>query len=204
MGGTQSVHGPNRGESLSVALPLKKHLLKWIARLSSALLVLPPCVDQSPFTDKTICKMRRGIYLQVAAACKRRSAAAAPMLANPTRRAASTVRGAAPTANSIGSGLSSSRNARRGLCSSSPPSASPSPPPPSPPPPAMKFGPPKGGHALLHFGNTCALLSFSMTDVFFLRSLALVATTCGGEYAFYDGKRRRGRAGKKSEHGPVW
>lgn len=50
----------------------------------------------------------------------------------------------------------------------------------NPPPPAAKFGPPKGGHALLHFGNTCALMSFSMTDVFLLRSLALVATTCGG------------------------
>ncbi|GAB5036857.1 cyclic nucleotide-binding domain partial [Nannochloropsis oceanica] len=78
---------------------------------------------------------------------------------------------------------SSSHCVGRRLSSSLSPSPSSSSPPVTPPPsPAMKFGPPKGGHALLHFGNACALLSFSMTDVFLLRSLAMVATTCGVIY----------------------
>lgn len=39
-----------------------------------------------------------------------------------------------------------------------------------------KYGP----LLLLNFGNSCALLSFCMTDVFYLRCLALIATSCGG------------------------
>lgn len=53
---------------------------------------------------------------------------------------------------------------------------------------------------MLHFGNTCALLSFSMTDVFFLRSLAMVATTCGGKY----GGREGGREGRRVEKVDCW
>ncbi|EWM20664.1 Cyclic nucleotide-binding domain protein [Nannochloropsis gaditana] len=142
--------------------------------------------------------IRRGItttcrlLTAATAAQRRRSAAEAFSTARPlsTRRYSSSIR--LLTINlSTAKGTSRSsagrdlircfyQNSSRQLSSTT--STSPSVQAANPPPPAAKFGPPKGGHALLHFGNTCALLSFSMTDVFLLRSLALVATTCGVVY----------------------